>query len=84
MERVDLNYAIFTLCQGDIAIWIWRTLFHPAIDAHSGPSQASKMNLSVRRVGGLGLKLRTIFAKGNVADVWEGPEYTSIRPNSDN
>ena len=37
--------TIFTLYQGDISIWIFRTVLDPRAEAHSGRSQASTLDI---------------------------------------
>ena len=54
----------------------WKYLCPPA-EPHSGPSQASKMDLFLRIVGSFELRLLTAFAKSSIVDTWRDPEYNS-------
>ena len=47
MKRVAYSDFILSCCQADISIWTSRTLFYPYAEAHSRPSQISKITLSV-------------------------------------
>ena len=49
MERIDQNDAIFTFCQGDVSASILRTVLYPP-EAHSEPTQASKMHFFFARI----------------------------------
>ena len=44
-------------------------------EAHSEPSQKSKMELFAKIINGL--KLLNILTKGSILDIWLGSEYTS-------
>ena len=59
MERVDLNDVIFTY-QEDIPYKILRTMMYSPAEVHSGPSEASRMDLFTKIVK---LKLPIIFEK---------------------
>ena len=62
MERVDLNDAIFTY-QEDIPYKILRTTMYSPAEVHSGPSEASRMDLFTKIVNAFKLKLPIIFEK---------------------
>ena len=62
MERVDLNDAIFT-DQEDIPYKILRTMMYSPAEVHSGPSEASRMDLFTKIVNAFKLKLPIIFEK---------------------
>ena len=86
-ELTDLNFkwrefeimpSLLTInYQDDISIWILRTQLYPPAEAHSRPSQASKMELFAIIINNFKLLQLTIFAKYSIADVWWGPQYTS-------
>ena len=50
-------------------------MLYPPVETHSGPSQASKMELFARIVSNFKLMLITIFAKSSIVDVSNGPDY---------
>ena len=50
---------------------------HMQRQAHSGPSQTSKVNLFARTVSSFKLTLLYISVKASIPDVWGGPEYAS-------
>ena len=62
MERVDLNDFIFTY-QEDIPYKILRTMSYSPAEVHSGPSEASRMDLFTKIVNAFKLKLPVIFEK---------------------
>ena len=62
MERVDLNDFSFTY-QHDIPYKIWRTMMYAPAEVHSGPSEASRMDLFTKIVNAFKLKLSIIFEK---------------------
>ena len=71
MERVDLN-VIFTYQEG-IPYKVLRTMMYSPAEVHSGPSQASRMDLFTKIVHAFKLKLPIIFEKNS--SVWRGAEY---------
>ena len=62
MESVDLNDFIFTY-QEDIPYKILRTMSYSPAEVHSGPSEASRMDLFTKIVNAFKLKLPVIFEK---------------------
>ena len=62
MESVDLNDFIFTY-QEDIPYKILRTMSYSPAEVRSGPSEASRMDLSTKIVNAFKLKLPVIFEK---------------------
>ena len=62
MERVDLNDVIFTY-QEDIPYKILRAMMYSPAEVHSGPSEASRMDLFTKIVKAFKLKLPSIFEK---------------------
>ena len=62
MQRVDLNDVIFTY-QEDIAYQILRTMMYSPAEVHSGPSEASRMDLFMKIVNAFKLKLPITFEK---------------------
>ena len=62
MERVDLNDAIFTYRE-DIPCKILRTMMYAPAEVHSGPSEASRMDLFTKIVNAFKLKLSITFEK---------------------
>ena len=62
MERVDLNYVIFTY-QEDIPYKILRIMMYAPAEVHSGPSEASWMDLFTKIVNAFKVKLSIIFEK---------------------
>ena len=69
MELIKM-VLFFTCHQEDISVWISRIVLKPPVEAHSGPSQASKTDLFARIVNSFILMLLTIFAKRFIGDVW--------------
>ena len=74
MERAYLNDVIFTY-QEYIPYNILRAMMYAPAEVHSGPSEASGMDLFVKIANGFKLKLPIIFAKKSI--VWRGAEYSS-------
>ena len=62
MDRVDLNDVIFTY-QEDIPYKILRIMMYAPAEVHSGPSEASRMDLFTKIVNAFKLKLSIIFEK---------------------
>ena len=62
MDRVDLNDVIFTY-QEDILYKILRIMMYAPAEVHSGPSEASRMDLCTKIVNAFKLKLSIIFEK---------------------
>lgn len=73
MERVDQNDAIFTCCQGEISVWILRTVLHLPARAHFGPNQAPEIALFVRITDSFKLMLLTFFVKNMFEGVLNMP-----------
>ena len=74
-KLTDLNFKwreLIKWCQGDISVWILRTVLYPPAAAHSD-SQASKVDLITRMVNCFKLMLLTVLAKSSIVDFWRGP-----------
>ena len=67
------SYDIILISHGDLPGWILRTVLYAPVEAHSPPSQTSKMKISARIVDCFKLTLQNIFAKVRIVDVWKGP-----------
>ena len=72
MERVDLYLLLGRYIRLNLG-----TMLHLSAEAHSGHSQAQKINLFARIVNSFILKLLTICVKRFIVDVFRGPEYVS-------
>ena len=62
MERVDFIDVIFAY-QEDIPYKSLRTMMYSTAEVHSGPSEASRMDLFTKIVNAFKLKLPIIFEK---------------------